>query len=191
MRSGSWPPPSRNYKKEKTRKKATSPSKTLANLPTASNCPRSCFLDQIFNCFLQAWFPTWSSRKTLGQVSELCTKDAWALTSRRTRQESSLLNELQRRTKMKLFSKKPDLTGLWFATETAASLAGQNAEGKVTPAAWMAQTSKPNQRIYESVAIGSCFLLSFKQLDNHSLVLNEHKTIFSYYLLLSSLDDNR
>ena len=36
---------------------------------------------------------------------------------------------------MELFSKKPDLTGLWFAKETAASLAGKSTEGKVTPAA--------------------------------------------------------
>ena len=107
-------PPSRNYKKEKTRKKATSPSKTLDNLPTASNCP------------VQKWFPRpdiqllssgmishLEQQEGLGSgVRTLHQRYAWALTSRGTRQESPLLNELQRRTKTKLFSKKPDLTGL-------------------------------------------------------------------------------
>lgn len=110
---GSWPPPSINSTRREWRRERLL-SKTLDSIPTYLMAPhRGSCLGQTFCGLLQAWLPIWSIRKALSQASALSTRDMDEFEPPKEQgKETFLLNRVQRGTKMELFGKKPDVTGL-------------------------------------------------------------------------------
>lgn len=89
---------------------------------------------------------------------------------------------------MELFGKKPDVTCLWFVKETAAPLAGKNREGeggfcRLSASGTETQAQYPERCSIRPMLPGS--VLGGEVIGVH--LWNEHRLVFSYYLLFSYL----
>lgn len=132
------------------------------------------------SCLGQTWccassrhdFPSGVLGRPEGRRQHFAPKIHTAFNFQGNRAGILFAEQTQRKTTRELFVKKPDLTGLWFAKQTAASPAGENTEGEDDSYSFKGPVTKMKIRSFGQLQHQVHALQSSsKWQDDHSLPL--------------------